>query len=211
MFNRLIGLFGNPKRKHVYHDSIECLVAALEARDMYTSGHSNRVADMSYDLAKSLNIKGSHLEAIHIAAHLHDIGKLGIPDNILNKKGKLLPHEWEEIKRHPEIGCHILQKSKALLQVAEIVLHHHEHWDGAGYPAGLTGGSIPLGARIISVADAIDAMVSERPYRSAMTWESCMEEIVLNKGIQFDPAVVEAAQKLWPKWAAAAQNKKEAM
>jgi putative nucleotidyltransferase with HDIG domain len=211
MFNRLIGLFGNPKRKHVYHDSIECLVAALEARDMYTSGHSNRVADMAYDLAKSLNIKGSHLEDIHIAAHLHDIGKLGIPDNILNKKGKLLPHEWEEIKRHPEIGCHILQKSKALQQVAEIVLHHHERWDGKGYPAGLKGHSIPLGARIIAVADSIDAMVSERPYRSTMTWEVCMEEITLNKGIQFDPAVVEAAQKLWSKWAVAAQNKKEAM
>ncbi len=179
------------------HDIIECLVAALEARDIYTSGHSNRVADMTYELAKALGLKRSKVDKIHIAAHLHDIGKLGIPDNILNKKGKLLPHEWDQIRLHPQIGYNILSRSKDLKEIADIVLYHHERWDGKGYPSGLKLDRIPLGARIIAVCDSIDAMTSERPYRTALSKEQCMEEIILNKGIQFDPVVVEAAVKLW--------------
>lgn len=183
--------------KNPYHDVIECLVTALEARDLYTSGHSNRVADISYDIGKALGLSGARLEALHIAAHLHDIGKMGIPDHILNKKGKLLPHEWDHIKLHTEIGYNILCKSNGLKEIAKIVLHHHERWDGKGYPEGLKLDRIPLGARIIAVSDALDAMTSERPYRSALSWEASMEELVLNKGIQFDPVVVEAAEKLW--------------
>ncbi len=182
------------------HDVIECLTTAMEARDSYTSGHSSWVADMSFDIARNMGIKGRQLEDIHLAAHLHDIGKFGIPESILNKKGKLTAGEWEQIKKHPEIGFNILYKSKGLREIARIVLHHHERWDGKGYPEGLKQDRIPLGSRIIAVADAIDAMTSQRPYRGAMTWEKCMNEIILNKGIQFQPAPAEVAEKLWTLW-----------
>jgi len=183
-----------------FHDIIECLVAALEARDVYTSGHSTRVADMSYDIALALDLKEPQLEYVHMAAHLHDIGKLGIPDNVLNKKGKLSPSEWEQVRTHPEIGYRILSKSRELKDIAEIVLHHHERWDGRGYPHALRREAIPLGARIIAVADSIDAMTSQRPYRKALTWESCIKEISANKGIMYDPRVVEAVQGIWHRW-----------
>ena len=186
--------------KGALHEVIECLVTALEQRDLYTSGHSSRVADLTYDIAKYMGLKGKLLEDIHLAAHLHDIGKMGIPDIILNKKGKLLPHEWACIQRHPEMGYRILCKSKALRRIAEIVRYHHERWDGKGYPEGLKTNMIPLGSRIIAVADTIDAMTSDRPYRKAMSWESCLEEVILNKGIQFDPIVVESAEKLLRGW-----------
>ncbi|WP_407313160.1 HD-GYP domain-containing protein [Desulfosporosinus sp. SB140] len=196
MFQFARGFF----RQDQFHDIIECLAAALEAKDVYTSGHSSRVGDMSFDLGRSMGLKGSEIEDLHIAAHLHDIGKMGIPENILNKRGKLLPHEWEQIKKHPEIGHNILSKSKRLLKIAEVVLHHHERWDGSGYPYGLKEDRIPLGSRIIGVTDSIDAITSARPYRKAMSWEECWEEVLLNKGIQFDPVAVEAAEKLWKKW-----------
>ncbi|KUO77005.1 MAG: phosphohydrolase [Clostridia bacterium BRH_c25] len=192
--------FNKTSIENTYHDVIECLVAALEARDIYTSGHSNRVADMTYDIAKAMSLSGFSLEEVHIAAHLHDIGKLGVPDQILNKRGRLMPHEFEQIKLHPEIGYKILCKSEGLKAIAKIVRHHHERWDGKGYPEGLKYDKIPLGARIIAVSDSIDAMTSGRPYRSALSWEACIEEVLLNKGIQFDPVVVETAEKLWGKW-----------
>jgi putative nucleotidyltransferase with HDIG domain len=186
---------------NLLHDVIECLIAALEAKDIYTSGHSNRVADMSYDICRSLGLSASDTDRIHIAAHLHDIGKIGIQDQVLNKKGKLLPHEWSQIERHPEIGYTILFKSKKLTNIAYIVLSHHERWDGKGYPRGLKGDSIPLGARIIAISDSIDAMTSQRPYRKAFTWDECQAEIVVNKGAQFDPVIVDAiSQSLWTKW-----------
>lgn len=196
MFCYIQGIF----RPNHFHDIIECLAAALEAKDLYTSGHSTRVGDMSFDLGRAMGLKGSELESIHIAAHLHDIGKMGIPETILNKKGKLLPHEWAEIQRHPEIGYKILAKSKGLHNIAEIVLHHHERWDGSGYPQGLKEDKIPLGSRIIGVTDAVDAITSVRPYRKAMSWEACWQELLANKGIQFDPEAVEASKKLWRKW-----------
>lgn len=185
---------------HHFHDIIECLAAALEAKDLYTSGHSSRVGDMSFDLGRALGLKGSQLETIHIAAHLHDIGKMGIPENTLNKIGKLLPQEWAQIQAHPMIGFTILAKSKGLVKIAEIVLHHHERWDGSGYPHGLREEEIPLGSRIIALADAVDAITSIRPYRKAMSWEECWLEVVANKGIQFDPTVVETSKKLLKRW-----------
>ena len=194
------GLFNLIKRTDPYHDVIECLVAALEARDVYTSGHSSRVSDMAYDLGKEMGITGAKLEELHIAAHLHDIGKLGIPDHILNKEGKLLPHEFDQIKQHPEIGSNIIKKSKSLEDIATIILYHHERWDGKGYPKGLKGTDIPLGARIIALCDSIDAMTSERPYRSALSWDECIREVLINKGVQFDPVVVDAVSKLWNEW-----------
>ncbi len=186
--------------KERLHDVIECLTTAMDEKDKYTSGHSNRVADMAYDIAKELGLKGHKLETIHLAAHLHDIGKLGISEKILNKPEKLLPEEWEEIKRHPEIGFNILHKSHHMKEISHIVLHHHERWDGKGYPGGLKESQIPLGARIISVADSIDAMTYERPYRSAMSWGDCRREIIKNSGIQFDPEVVKAMWSVYTKW-----------
>lgn len=196
MFQFIQGIF----RPNHYHDIIECLTAALEAKDLYTSGHSSRVGDMSYDLGRAMGLKGSELETVHIAAHLHDIGKMGISETILNKTGKLLPDEWAQIQTHPEVGYKILAKSKGLKQIAEIVLHHHERWDGKGYPHGLKEKEIPLGSRIIGVTDAIDAITSARPYREAMSWDECRREVNLNKGLQFDPVAVEASEKLWRKW-----------
>lgn len=188
MFRKLLLKF---KEKEIYHDIIESLVTALEAKDIYTSGHSSRVADMSYELSKGLGIKGDELEDIHIAAHLHDIGKIGVPDRVLNKNGKLLPHEWEYIKMHPSIGFNILRKSNKLKSISKIVLYHHERWDGRGYPEGISGLNIPLGSRIIAVCDSIDAMTSDRPYRKAMSFQECINEIIINKGLMFDPVIVE--------------------
>jgi len=193
ILNKLLG-------RGAFHEVIDCLITALEAKDPYTSGHSSKVADMSHELGKAMGLRGVVLEDVHLAAHLHDIGKLSIPESILNKQGKLLPHERAQIEAHSEIGFNILSQSKGLKNIAKIVLCHHERWDGKGYPLGLKGEKIPLGARIIAVADSIDAMTSDRPYRQAMTWEQCREEVLRNKGLQFDSLVVEAAEKLWGKW-----------
>lgn len=187
-------------KKHMFHDIIECLVAALEAKDEYTSGHSTRVGDMAFDLAKNIGLRSNECEKIHIAAHLHDIGKIGVSENVLNKKGKLLPHEWTQIKRHPQIGFEILNKSKKLKDIAEIVLCHHERWDGKGYPNNLQGLNIPLGSRIIAICDTIDAMMSIRPYRASFSIEETRQEIIANKAIQFDPKLVDATENLWPAW-----------
>lgn len=183
-----------------FHEVIDCLITALEAKDPYTGGHSSKVADLSYDLAWALGLRGRELEDLHMAAHLHDIGKISVPEEVLNKKGKLLPHEWAQIQGHPSVGFQILSKSKGLRKIAKIVLSHHERWDGKGYPEGLKEERIPLGARIIAVADSIDAMTRDRPYRKALSWEECRREIIENKGVQFDPVVVEIAEKLWGRW-----------
>ncbi len=197
----MIHSFGElPEDFELYHDIIECLVGALEAKDLYTRGHSMRVGDMTYQLAKKIGLKGEELEFIHIAAHLHDIGKIGVPDKILSKKGKLTENEWKAIKRHPEIGSNILNCSNKLRGISKLVLHHHERWDGKGYPCGLEGESIPLGSRIIAICDSIDAMTSSRSYRRALSWEVCRKEIKNNKGTQFDPFLVEAAEELWGCW-----------
>lgn len=182
------------KEKQIYHDIIESLVTALEAKDIYTSGHSRRVAYMSLEMAKKLNLKWTYIENIHMAAHLHDIGKIGIPDEVLNKEGNLLEGEWEHMKRHPQIGYDILSKSKKLQPISNLVLCHHERWDGKGYPKGLSKEAIPLGARIIALCDSIDAMTSKRPYRKPVDFNKCMEEIIRNKGKMYDPRLVEFAR-----------------
>lgn len=175
-----------PDLYDVYHDTIECLVAALDTRDHYSAGHSSRVADMAVRLGTAAGLAGEDLETLHIAAHLHDIGKIGIPDAILFKTGRLTRPEMKTVQRHPVLGSDILRSSPALAEVSRIVLHHHERWDGGGYPSGLAGTSIPLGSRIIAVCDAIDAMLADRPYRKALSWEQCAGEIVRGCGRQFD-------------------------
>ncbi|GKX65752.1 HD-GYP domain-containing protein [Inconstantimicrobium mannanitabidum] len=181
----------------IYHDIIESLAAALDAKDMYTSGHSTRVGNMAYDLGKCLNLNENDLEMIHIAGHLHDIGKIGVPDIILNKPDKLTEEEWTYMKSHPQIGCNILNKAKSLKEISHIVLHHHERWDGKGYPAGLSKHTIPIGSRIIAICDSIDAMRSNRPYRKLISNEECYNEISNNNGTMYDPIIANCILKNW--------------
>lgn len=172
-----------------YHEIIECITGALDAKDPYTAGHSQRVSDMALKTCTFMCLSNDVVEKIHIAAHLHDIGKIGIPDAILNKEEKLNEREWEVIKRHPQIGADILSRSAHLAEMKDIILYHHERFDGLGYPAGLKGEKIPLGARIIAVCDSIDAMTSSRVYRKAHTFEYCYQEIEKNLGKMYDPAI----------------------
>lgn len=181
----------------MYHDIIESLTASLDAKDVYTAGHSTRVGNMAYDLARKLELDDHNCQAIHIAAHLHDIGKIGVPDDILNKKGKLNLHEWDLMKTHPEIGYNILKKADSLKGISHIVLHHHERWDGNGYPHGLSKEAIPLGSRIISICDSIDAMRSNRPYKKLISNVDCYKEILKNKGVMYDPKITDCMIENW--------------
>lgn len=180
-----------------YHDLILCVVSALEARDSYTSFHSSRVAEMVEALCRFLGITGDQEELFHISAHLHDVGKIGIRDDVLLKAGRLNDEEWEIMKSHSLQGYEILRKAKLFENVAIIVRGHHERWDGKGYPDGLSGANIPLGSRIIAIADSIDAMISDRPYRKGMDVSICKEEIKKNAGIMYDPDVVKVALENW--------------
>jgi putative nucleotidyltransferase with HDIG domain len=172
-----------------YHEIIECITSALDAKDPYTAGHSQRVSDIALKICRLMGLPEDIAEKIHLAAHLHDIGKIGIPDAILNKEGKLDDREWEIIKRHPQIGANILSKSVHLAEMKDMILYHHERFDGRGYPAGLKGTRIPLGARIIAICDSIDAMTSSRAYRKAYSLEYCYLEIEKNLGKMYDPDI----------------------
>lgn len=180
-----------------YHDLIESIVAALDARDAYTASHSDRVADMVLVLAAALGLDEDETTRIHMAAHLHDIGKIAVPDSVLRKAGPLTRPEWEEMRRHPVTGYEILRKIDDFKEIAILVRHHHERWDGRGYPDGLSGHDIPPGSRIIAVADSIDAMMSSRSYRPAMTSAACRREIEKNSGIMYDPRVAAATLEHW--------------
>lgn len=173
------------------HEIVDALSVALDAKNSYTCGHSERVADISLILAKSLQLSVSEQQRIHIGAHLHDIGKIGIPDAILNKPGRLTKDEFNIIKRHPEIGSNIVKKMRVFRPVIDIVRHHHERIDGKGYPDGLKGRQISLGARIVAVADAFDAMTTLRPYRIARSLSETIEEMKNCRGNQFDSEVVD--------------------
>lgn len=174
------------------HEMVEAFAAALDAKHSYTRGHSERVADIASRIAAQMNLSKEEQEWIHIAGHLHDIGKIGIPDHILLKPGKLTTDEYNVIKQHPQIGYEILGKVKLLQPIIEMVRYHHERWDGLGYPLGIAKENIPLGARIIAVADSFDAMSSSRSYRSQLSYERAISEIKQFRGSQFDPDVVDA-------------------
>jgi HD-GYP domain-containing protein (c-di-GMP phosphodiesterase class II) len=180
-----------------YHDLVECITSALDARDPYTGNHSRRVSDMACFLCGKLGLSQTETQEIHISGHLHDIGKIGIPDRVLLKTDKLNDEEWVLMKKHPEIGADILSKSPHFSRIAAIILHHHERWDGRGYPFGAKGEEIPLGARIIAVCDSIDAMASARSYRKALPLEICKGEIEKNIGIMYDPQVAHSALEHW--------------
>lgn len=172
--------------------AITALAYALEAKDKYTSGHSQRVAEVSVAIAKELGMLQGSIDKIRLAGLVHDIGKIGVKESILNKVGKLTDEEYQHIKSHCEAGEHILIPIVEDEEILKAVRHHHERYDGRGYPDGLSGEQIPLGARILAVADAYDAMISERPYREAMSAEATCTEIECGKGTQFDSKVVDA-------------------
>lgn len=172
---------------------LDMLVCALDLRDTETQWHSRRVALFSRRIAQAFGITSEEtLLDIERGALLHDIGKIGISDSILLKPGKLTPEEWQEMYKHPEIGYNMLQDIKFLSEARKIVLHHQERYDGKGYPMGLKGEEIVLGARIFAVADTIDAITSDRPYRRAQPFSKAREEIIRYRGTQFDPGVVDA-------------------
>lgn len=182
----------------LYHDLVLSVVAALEAKDVYTADHSLRVSDMTEQLCNIMGIPEHETVKIHMAAHVHDIGKIGVPDYILSKPGRLNAEEWTMMMAHPRIGANILNKSKGLSGIADIVLHHHEHWNGKGYPDGLVGKEIPFGSRVIAICDTIDAMISPRAYRSqSFTAEECRWELQKNKWIMFDAEITEFALAHW--------------
>lgn len=182
-----------------FHEIIDCIVSALDAKDPYTAGHSERVSDMAIVVCQLLGFSKDQVQQVHMAAHLHDIGKIGVPDSVLLKEGKLEPEEWEKLKKHPDIGAEILSKSHHLMELKDIVLHHHERYDGKGYPSGLKGEEIPVGARVIAICDSIDAITSNRCYRKAHGFDFCYEEIKKNLGIMYDPEIGQIVLDNWEK------------
>lgn len=179
------------------HELVECITSALDARDPYTGDHSRRVSDMACFLCRKMGMTEDEVQEIHIAGHLHDIGKIGIPDRVLLKEGKLDDDEWQLMKKHPQIGAEIMSKSEHFTRIAAILLHHHERWDGRGYPFGAKGEEIPVGARVIAVCDSIDAMASKRSYRNALPMEVVRAEIEKNIGIMYDPEIARLALDNW--------------
>ncbi|HEV2341166.1 MAG TPA: HD domain-containing phosphohydrolase [Candidatus Acidoferrales bacterium] len=175
-----------------YDYTLEALGGALDAKDAETEGHCQRVTAITISIAKIMNVDGEQLRQIARGAFLHDIGKMGIPDQVLRKPGPLTEEERVLMKRHCEIGYTVLKKIPFLSDAAEIVLSHQEFYNGGGYPRGLKGEQIPLGARIFAVADTVDAMTSDRPYRKAMPIEAARAEVQKFSGTQFDPKVVAA-------------------
>jgi putative nucleotidyltransferase with HDIG domain len=175
----------------LYIDAIRALITAIEAKDHYTRGHSEQVTGYAIAVADKLGLSRDEKELLKTSGLLHDIGKIGIDDGILLKAGGLNSEEWEAVKKHPSVGAQILGSGETLREAIPIVLHHHEHYDGSGYPVGLRGDNIPLGSRIIAVADAFEAMTSDRPYREALGFEQAIGELEKNAGSQFDPRIVK--------------------
>ena len=176
-----------------YFDTLNVLVRAIEASDPYTSGHSMRVSAYAEAIAKQVGLPQNKIDLIKSAALLHDIGKIGIDKNILNKVGRLEKEEFEAIKSHPEIGATIIADLSYLSNISDIIRHHHERNDGKGYPDGLSYDKIPLETSILTIADSFDAMTTNRPYRSSLSLEAALQEIKDNGGTQFNPDVVDDA------------------
>ena len=177
--------------EQAYLDSIETLRFTVEARDTYTRGHSDRVSEYSVLIGKKLGLSEEDIKTLKIGGLFHDIGKIGVPDNILQKTSKLTDDEYAEIKKHPDIGVHILSSAKLFKEIIPIVKHHHERYDGYGYPSKLKGEDIPYLARIAAVADSFDAMTSRRTYRDSLPIETVIHEFETNKGTQFDPKIAD--------------------
>lgn len=193
-------LYMDMRRQHL--STIQALAAAIEARDPYTEKHSERMAEYAVATARELGLSVSTAEVMRYAAILHDIGKIGIDDEILGKQNGLTPEEWTKIREHPSIGKDILSQIDSLNKASQLIYSHHERYDGKGYPGGFKGEDIPMGARILGVIDAYDAMTSKRPYRPAYSAKEAIDELKGKAGTQFDGKVVEAFLKVLNRHAA---------
>jgi putative nucleotidyltransferase with HDIG domain len=168
---------------------LSMLSRAIEARDPYTQGHSARVTKLAEAVARRLGWNEERLASLRIGGPLHDIGKLGVSDDVLGKKARLDEDEFAQIREHPKIGARLLLRVAAFREALPYVLYHHERWDGEGYPSGRAGEEIPVEARVLAIADAFDAMTSDRPYRQALTREQALAEVERCAGTQFDPEI----------------------
>ncbi|MCJ7665543.1 MAG: HD-GYP domain-containing protein, partial [Actinobacteria bacterium] len=176
--------------------AINTLAAIVETKDPYTYGHQQRVCKLAMTIAKELGLEENRIEAVRVSALIHDIGKVNIPASILSKPGKLTDIEFEMIKTHPQLSYDMLKNIDFPLPIVDIIIQHHEKLDGSGYPRGLKGKDIMLEAKILTVADVLEAMSSHRPYRPALGINIAVEEIKKNKGILYDPAVVNSCIKI---------------
>jgi diguanylate cyclase (GGDEF)-like protein/PAS domain S-box-containing protein len=173
------------------HNIISTLESTLSVRDHMTEEHAERMREMALGFGRLIDVNGDDLEVLALLAVTHDIGKIGVPDEVLFKNGPLNDYEWEIMRSHSEIGYRIALESKVLASVADYILHHHEHWDGNGYPLQLKGNDIPLVCRILSIIDAYDAMINNRPYRSALSPTEAIKELVNERGRKFQPVLVD--------------------
>jgi putative nucleotidyltransferase with HDIG domain len=176
--------------------SLLALANALEAKDAYTRGHSERVAQLSRRIAIALGLDDEYIAAVEEAGLLHDIGKIGVPEPILQKSSALTDEEWQAMCRHPVVGAQIVAPFEVFARSAPVIRHHHERWDGSGYPDGLVGARTPLGARIVAVADVFDALTSDRPYRPAISVETALARLNDAAGLTLDPDIVRTSSEL---------------
>ncbi len=186
--------------KSAYFDTIKAIANSIEARDPYTRGHSDRVARIAKTIAEELNWDKNEIELIDWGGMLHDVGKIGVYDAILHKRGKLTTEERGIMELHPLIGAQIIEGISFLKPIIPYVLEHHERFDGKGYPQSFSGNGISIKGRLLSVADAFDAMISDRPYRKALKPEEAFKEILSGAGSQFDPEIVRGFEKVWASW-----------
>ena len=186
----------NTKLSSSYYETIDTLRKAVDKKDPYTRGHSDRVAYISAMIAEVMGFSEDEVEKIRLGGQFHDIGKIGIKDNIITKPARLTDEEYEDIKKHPVIGYELLEKNNIFKDILPAVRHHHEKFDGSGYPDGLKGNQIPIMARIVCVADSFDAMMSKRSYRDKMDLDYTMDQIEKCSGSQFDPQIARAFKSL---------------
>ncbi len=185
--------------RDTFLDTIQSLSVAIDAKDRYTKGHSTRVAAYAVSLAREMKWREDKIENFRHIALIHDVGKIAIPESILKKEGNLTKEEYSQMKCHAAAGSELIKDIKFFADSSNIIKHHHERWDGTGYPEGLKGEQIPVGARILFIADAFDAMTSDRPYRKALSPLNALQEIREGAGTQFDPRAVEAFVRIFPK------------
>ncbi len=209
----LAGFLGDRQRKtqealkRGFSETLEGLAHALEARDPYTEGHSRRTSEIALTIAQELGLDEKAKLVIQQAGILHDLGKIGTPDAILRKNGSLTLDEKRIMHAHPVVGSQILKGISFLEEAAILVLHHHEHYDGTGYPDALVGSAIPLGDRILAAADALDALTTDRPYHKAISYGEAVVELEKGAGYQFDPAVIDALKRSYRSPSAASEEK----
>jgi putative nucleotidyltransferase with HDIG domain len=185
--------------KELFFNTVKSLSSTIDAKDPYTYGHSERVSKIALAVAEELNLSFKEKEIIYLAGLLHDVGKIGIPEKILHKPESLNEKEYAEVKKHPTVSAQIIGTIKQMEEVIPSILHHHERFEGGGYPDGLKGEKIPIGGRILAIADAFDAMTSDRPYRKKFSVKHAIEQIKKYSNIQFDPQVVEAFMNAFEK------------